>query len=160
MPDEFGIISLPIINAFISAGAFKTQSAMCKIITDELLQVYVWNNAENIWFRGLQAPFSKTHLVLWAAWSLCCTFLTAPIAGTDSTHRGRKRACGNPHLYLQIREEELHAINKNDCKPQNKQAFEAEVSIWSNPQSHLCPKVSLFWCHQQQLEESQERKEM
>lgn len=139
-PDEFGMISLPIINAFISAGAFTTQSVLCRIIKDELLEVYLWSL--NIWFRGLQAPFSKTNLVLWALGPCAEHFQLHPLQEEiPHTQRGNGRVgtsiCGR----RSGREDQLRAINKKDCKPQNKQISTAGMSIWPKPLPHFCPKV-------------------
>lgn len=101
------MIRLPIINAFISAGAFKTQSVLCRIIKDERLEVHVWSNAEKCLiprppgpiFQDIFGFMSSSESVPFRA------FPTPSIAGTDSTHTEMEgRACGNPRLQLEIRE--------------------------------------------------------
>lgn len=103
----------------------------------------------NVWFQGLQAPFSKTHLVLWAAQSLCPSErfrLHRSQERIPHTQKWREGRVGTLiYSWRSGREEERHAMNKNDCKPQNKPVFTAGISTWSNPQSHLCPKIRVYF---------------
>lgn len=157
------MISLPIINAFISAGAFKTWSVLHRITKDELLEVYIWCNAEKHLIPRPPGPIFKDTLGFMSSLEPMLSISDSIDHGNRfHTHTGRKRDVGTFICGCRSgREDKLHAINKNACKPQNKQIFAAGISIWSNSKSHLCPKVkSIIWCHQQQLEESQERKEM
>lgn len=143
MPDEFGMISLPIINAFVSAGAFKTQSVLCRIITEELLEVYIWSNAEKHLIARPPGPVFKDTLGFMSSLEPVLSISNSmDHRNRFHTHRGRKRHVGTFICGCRSgKEDKLHAINKNDCKPQNKQIFAAGISIWSNPQSRLCPKV-------------------
>lgn len=103
----------------------------------------------NVSFQGLQAPLCRTHLALGAARTLLPSerfWLHRPQEGIPHTQQGREGHVG-PLIYSwrSGTEEELHAMNKNDWKPQNKPVFTAGISIWSNPQSHLCPNIRVYF---------------
>lgn len=86
MPDEFGMISLPIINAFISAGAFKTQSVLRRIIKDELLEFYGWSNAEKHLIPRPPGPIFQDTLGFTSSLEPVLSISNSMDHRTDSTH--------------------------------------------------------------------------
>lgn len=144
------MISLPIINAFISAGAFKTRSVLCRIIKDELLEVYVWSNADKCFIPRPPGPTLQDTL----------GFRSSSDSASDSDSIGHRKGFHTPSkggkgmwepsftAGDRGRRRNFMQWTKMIASPrinQNKPVLTAGISIWSNPQSHLCPNIRVYF---------------